>query len=589
MPNGSLWSTSKKLQFWLLFLLLNSLLFLPRYLLEMETNTIYPSFQKTTFAKQVQELFIFRKNVDIFRFSFEFTILVFLFYFLKNKLRSTIARWILYVSYLLLFIFQVYWQIVWVMFKMEPNFFNDSKQFALGFSIITSEPDATAIFVFLGIIALFILFYFLIKRLLVLVYQLEFSQLFLVLFTGLFLFCGCYKFKMASRGWNLHRFPERVVQVMTYPVARCIKMSVKSKRVLDDLDLNKVVAQSPIDTFTLNSSPNIHLIFIESYGRLLYDDPDISSRYKKVLEEESKSLEKNGWSIASHLSKSPVIGGASWVAYSSFMYGLDFKNHAYYKTLLNNTKLYEYKHLFRLLREKGYKSYWISPISGHKKMPVPYELYDRFYEIDKRFHYKDLQYKSTLYGFGPSPPDQYTLNFVKSELEAKETDPYLLFYITINSHNPFVTPPFFDDWTTWKSLKKGSKETKSSFVANPDTPDYIKAIEYQIKTIANFIVGQGSEDDLFIIVGDHQPPKITLDTYDRSTPLHVISKNKKFINDFNEYGFSNNLEVRDTSQHIRHEGFYSMFLRNFLHNYSTDTTNLPVYLPNGIEAFERED
>ena len=95
----------------------------------------------------------------------------------------------------------------------------------------------------------------------------------------------------------------------------------------------------------------------------------------------------------------------------------------------------------------------------------------------------------------------------------------------------------------------------------------------------DFIRKNGRSNDIFVIVGDHQPP--ALGTTDFKTPIHIISKDATFVSGFLNYGFSEGL-LPETHQEMNHEGFYSMFLREFIRNYGTDSTNLPSYFPNGI-------
>ncbi|UCC53706.1 MAG: hypothetical protein JSV68_06965, partial [Anaerolineaceae bacterium] len=65
--------------------------------------------------------------------------------------------------------------------------------------------------------------------------------------------------------------------------------------------------------------------------------------------------------------------------------------------------------------------------------------------------------------------------------------------------------------------------------------------------------------------------------------LHIISKDRAFVRSFAEYGFDPGLKVQDPLPAMRHEGFYSLFMRVLLQQYGQGGSKLPEYLPDGIQ------
>ena len=69
------------------------------------------------------------------------------------------------------------------------------------------------------------------------------------------------------------------------------------------------------------------------------------------------------------------------------------------------------------------------------------------------------------------------------------------------------------------------------------------------------------------------------------TPIHIISQNKKMIENFKEYGFSAGLLADIERQPMKHQGFLSMFVREMAKNYGEKGGDIPPYLAEGIAAF----
>jgi len=110
-------------------------------------------------------------------------------------------------------------------------------------------------------------------------------------------------------------------------------------------------------------------------------------------------------------------------------------------------------------------------------------------------------------------------------------------------------------------------------------------MKYQLDCLMDFVQQQGNENDLFIIIGDHQPPVLTPRESPQECPIHLIShqKNEAFIRAFQQQHFTKGLlpDLNQTS--MKHEGFYSLWMHHFLQHFSkTEEKDLPVYFPDGI-------
>ena len=113
--------------------------------------------------------------------------------------------------------------------------------------------------------------------------------------------------------------------------------------------------------------------------------------------------------------------------------------------------------------------------------------------------------------------------------------------------------------------------------------NYLNSIDYELEYLTRFILERGTENDIFVLVGDHQPPRVSRRDDGFETPMHIISRNPDFIAGLAEYGFTPGLHVDVASNEpLRHEGFFSMFARALLSAYGEDPDTLPPYLPKGV-------
>ncbi len=116
---------NRELVFWLSFLLLNALLFLPLYLLDLESSTFLPkiSLQPGHPVQAMAELFVRRENADIFRLSAELLLLVSL-YANVRRLRGPALRSAIVVTYIVILVYQVYEGVTVSLYKADPAFYN---------------------------------------------------------------------------------------------------------------------------------------------------------------------------------------------------------------------------------------------------------------------------------------------------------------------------------------------------------------------------------------------------------------------------------------------------------------------------------
>lgn len=566
----------EELTIWFFFFALNAIIYLPKYLVEIKTSSIIPfkGFFKGSVFERIGYLFL-RYNYDIFRISIDLLLIFIGIYCFRGYLSIGIVTIMLTIFFTIIFSYQIYYIAFEKLYNIEPVFYNDINMLKAGLTLISAESLSKLILILIGLLGLIFSFYLLIKKTIHSLFLFQYSSVTIGLVAFL-LFCSV----ISIQRYKLFVKPRQGFQSQVLSIINNIFLSLEASKNLKKFEISKLLERTNFNEIKLKKKPNIFLIAVESYGRVVIDKNELKESYTRYMTEHQKTLSRNGFHSTSNLSKAPVSGGGSWVSYSSILYGFNIENQGTYHALFNNSDLDEYENMMRFCRKRGYKNYYLNSLAGYEKIKIPWKDLSRFYGVDEWITYKDLKYKSHLFGFGPAPPDQYTLNYAFEQIKNTGVNPFTLFFLTQNSHNPFYTlPDLAEDWRTLNEEKIDGHQT-SRFLVQPNIENYQKAIKYQIDFLMDFINKNGSDNDLFILVGDHQPIVIADENDGKETPIHIISKDADLLNQFNKYGFSKGL-LTDPSSPIKHEGIYSMLLRGLTAEYGAKDSIIPEYYPDG--------
>jgi len=71
---------------------------------------------------------------------------------------------------------------------------------------------------------------------------------------------------------------------------------------------------------------DVFLIFIESYGAIAFERPDIAARLDAPRAELDAAIRATGRGVASTFVDSPTFGGSSWLAHVSLMSGVEVRD-----------------------------------------------------------------------------------------------------------------------------------------------------------------------------------------------------------------------------------------------------------------------
>jgi hypothetical protein len=572
--------------FLLCFLLLNLLLFLPLYLLNREDATFLPIAELfgRDWRADLQAIFVWRKNIDPFRWNIELVMLVGLWVNI-GYLRQRLLRLFFILLYFLTLLYYAYEAITISIYQVDPIFYHhyylvlDGLQFLLShLHLSLSNYLGAGLVVLLAFATVYalvrLLFSFSLAEHLSTWLRISFGLLALVMLLPIF----AYQQLLAS--------PVMVVSSLFYKVEKNVEKSLQVYHDVANFDDTALRQAYDYRGMELQRKPNIYLIFVESYGSVLYKRPDYKVGYELLLQKLQKQLTDGGWHTASTLSESPTWGGGSWLAYSSAFFGLRIETHPQFLALLNKYQGESYPNLGRYLKTQGYNYYHLSSLSSELS-EGEWLKQERFFGVDDWFRFEELQFVGPMYGWGPAPPDQYALHYTHERLTKDADEPFVLFFITQNSHYPFAPiPALVEDWRTLKNDEPSPPAIDPEGIPHDQRRrNYAEAIRYQLTMLSEFVVTEGGDNDLFIFIGDHQPPRVSRREDGFATPVHIVSRDQQWIASLQDYGFTPGLEVADLSPTMKHEGLYSLLVRTLLYNDGDgDQSALPAYLPAGYVA-----
>ena len=558
---------------WILFFALNFILFLPAYLFNRTESSFFPP---------LNQLFSTRDNYDIFRLSVEWTIIAALWVnidWLRQLWRRKILSVTLTVVYFIILIYHIYENLIDTYYHTRPNFYDDWLFVRSGIGFLLDGLRMPLWYFAVGAIVGVGIVWGLAKmvRLFFTIPVTKIgrpSKLGLLALTLLIAILG------ARNSWQMANPTAEVSSFTAKLVENAQGMAVSAEQVayITNFDPDSVYNY---DEYRLRETPNIYLIFVESYGSVLYSSVTLRRNYLPRIEAMDATLREHGWHTASTLSTSPTFGGGSWMAYTSAQYGIRVGKQSQYLTLREKYQQTPYPSLGRYLQNQGYEFVWVTPIARQLSPQESLEN-DQFYGPDRWLLFDDMNYVGPMYGWGPSPPDQFTLGFAQSFAEENVRQPLFLFYLTQNSHYPWSPlPPVTDSWHDLNDSNiESPPAAKQALPYYEHAKNYMASIDYTLTTLTDFIVNSADERAIFVLVGDHQPPIVARKRAGQATPVHIISKDADFVAQFSTFGFEDGLELTDMTPKMHHEGLYALLVRTLVARYGQNPTNLP---PSGMQ------
>ncbi len=279
---------------------------------------------------------------------------------------------------------------------------------------------------------------------------------------------------------------------------------------------------------------DLFVLFFESYGALVFDDPRFAAPLAGEFAELERSLVAAGWRSASARVESSTFGGVSWLAHSSLLSGLRIADQGDYQDLLASDRAT----LAGRFAAAGYRSVAVMP-----GLKYPWPEGD-FYRFDRIYNTERLDYRGPTYGW-MAIPDQYSLYRVHQiETAPAGRPPLFVFFPTINSHAPFAPlPPYRPDWTRFDASAAAPAATETVELdrrldGEALAAAYIQSVRYNLAVLGGYLRQYAPPNALLLVLGDHQPPAV-VGGRDISwqVPVHLFSRNAGLVGAFVATGF----------------------------------------------------
>lgn len=305
------------------------------------------------------------------------------------------------------------------------------------------------------------------------------------------------------------------------------------------LDNGEKMVSADEKLFAQLRGKNVLMIFVESYGRTVLDNPEFAPQIRPLLEQTATELGAQGFAMRSGFLTSPTVGGLSWLAHGTALSGVWIDNQISYNSLMMSKQ----PTLNRLFNQAGWRTVAVMPAITMDWPEGNYYGYDHIY------HSRNLGYQGNPFNW-VTMPDQYTLSaFHSRELaqhlstSAQQTStPVMAEIALISSHAPWTPIPELIDWNT-----VGDGTVFNAQATSGDSPEEVwknnarirlqfrLSIEYALQTIASYIVNYGDDDLVVLVLGDHQPAPIVTGEADRTkpgsmdVPIHIIARGPEVI------------------------------------------------------------
>lgn len=547
----------KEVSFWLLLAVLNCLLFLPGFLITSFNDVLIVNQEQTERSYPFFQSLFYRFNYDFFRGAVEFTLLSVFFVYFKYKFSRRKSRRLLFLTYIISAVYLLYFQISCLVYQSTPLLFND---LSVIIDTITLFATTNLNYLMWGIgllIGFMLLVFYLIRFFWFVLYQVLPQRLSLVMTLLILMFTGYnMRFGLDWRAQNTY-IP------VTIDMAKNFYETLNSFKYVRSVNPGEVNSAQPKVSAKFNSKkPNIYLIVLESYGDILNRDESFRQAYQDSIQSCEELLVHEGWGAVSSLSEGPLKGGTSKVSYGTVMYGFDFENNGIYAYFYRNKKLLNTNHWGNHLRRLGYTNYLLDGIKypKHHKSKWPKEKV--FYAFDSLISYKELDYHGDLVSYGPSVLGQYGLGKAITKVKENTTKPTSLFYFSHMLNSSFEEVKVFDSWKGAQNIKVNEVNVRTLKV-KLSRLQYLEAELYQIGYLTKLITELGEKDDVFVLIGDHQPFFYTNYLDSRKTPVHIVSKNNKLLSLLEKTEFTRGLQTKDIEQGTSHNLIYKLFMNAF--------------------------
>ena len=306
---------------------------------------------------------------------------------------------------------------------------------------------------------------------------------------------------------------------------------------------------------------HVLIVFVESYGQVAIDDPDIGPGVTAVLRSGTTRLARAGLETRSAFLDSPIVGGGSWMAHATLQSGVWIDNQPHYDQLLASDRLT----LSGAFRQAGWRTVAVSPANDR-----PWPEGAAFYDFDQLYGRFDFGYRGPAFSWS-AMPDQFALAaFERLEL-APGHPPVMAEVDLTTSHQPWTPLPrmvpredlgdgsLFDDMPAeGLSVEEAWRDT--------DTVRrlYGESIEYSLEALISWVVDLDDDELVLVLLGDHQPlTMVTGPDATRQVPISFVTSDPAVLDRIDAWDWQPGLLPGPTAPVWPMDAFRDRFIETF--------------------------
>lgn len=360
--------------------------------------------------------------------------------------------------------------------------------------------------------------------------------------------------------WNFERSPPGTAWTTRLTIKRALEVRDTA------IDLAEFSTAARSDPYADRSGllkrlegRDVLFIWIESYGRASFDNPDYAETHLATLAVAEEKISATGLSMKSGWLTSPTAGGQSWLAHGALASGLWTDNHGRYNAMLASGR----KWLFHFAREAGYRTTAVMPAIT---MGWPESSAMGF---DLVIPAADIPYKGERFRW-VTMPDQFTLA-AYPDLLPPDPRPDFVQVALISSHAPWTPIARMVPWETvgdgtiFNEMARQGPTPRALWKDRDAVRDaYRRSLDYSLRAALSHVARLGPDAPLVIVAGDHQAAGFVAGSDNMDVAIHIIGP-APVLENIAHWGWSDGL-VPDADGPVRR---MDRFRNDFLDAFST--------------------
>jgi hypothetical protein len=354
----------------------------------------------------------------------------------------------------------------------------------------------------------------------------------------------------------------RTAATYAYGQARQVRADIADTQAFSDEVGTDAFRGTPGDSLLTGlRGKDVLFTFIESYGRVSLEDPQISPQVNAVLDAGTSQLHAAGFATRSAYLTSPTFGGGSWLAHSTLESGVWINNQHRYDNLIEGDR-FTLSHAFK---RAGWRTVG----------DVPENMYDwpegAYYGFDKLYDSRNVGYRGPKY-FYSQMPDQYTMSAFQNLERAKpDHAPVMAEIDLVTSHTPWAPLPTMVDWNAVGDGSVFGPQPKAAKQPEDVWPDPAKvkaafgeSIQYSLTTLITYMQNYGDPNLVLVFLGDHQPaPIVSGEGASHDVPVTIVARDPAVLDRITNWGWQDTLRPNSQAPVWQMSAFRDKFLTAF--------------------------